>query len=65
MRANSIAAEERCVLRLRALSGERRVRAVGGSALGKKIAQALLARADLAVPRSSRDNKGQSYRSAG
>ena len=43
MRADRIAAEKISVLRLRILAGQCGSAAVGGSALGEKIAEALLA----------------------
>lgn len=52
MRANRIAAEKHCVLRLRVFASERRGLTVSGLALGKKITQTLMlfcCRADLAV----------------
>lgn len=67
MRANRIAAEKRCMLRLRIFASERRGLTVSGLALRKKITQTLLlgfCRTDLAVSRCGTKADGESQRNA-
>jgi hypothetical protein len=62
MRADCVAAEKSCVLRLRVFAREGGAGAVSGSALGKKVAETLLpgcGRALLAVSHRDTESKKQ------